>query len=115
VRRRSAFLALSAVLLQAFAPLLAGAAPGAAVDHMEICTAQGVVQVAVDADNAPGQSTVAPEHCPACATHGAVAAPALRPQAQQPASAVPIAVRQPAAVFVAAYPASRPRAPPASS
>lgn len=115
MRRRSALLALLAVLLQALAPLLAAAAPGPAVDHMEICTAQGVVQVAFDTGGAPAQSTIAPDHCPACATHGAMAAPVLRAQAPRPACTVSIALRQPAAVFVVAFPASRPRAPPASS
>jgi DUF2946 family protein len=114
VPRRSALPALFAVLLQAFAPLLAGAAPGAAIDHVEICTAQGVVQVAVDTGGAPSPSG-APEHCPACATHGAITASAVATPSAPPACTAAATSEHPPVVPAPTRTASRPRAPPPSS
>jgi len=75
MRRRSALLALFAVVLHALAPLLANAAPGAAVDHIELCTAQGFVTVEVESGGAPAGRLPAPGHCPVCGFQTVIAIP----------------------------------------
>jgi len=115
VRRRSAFFALLAVLLHALTPLLAGAAPRAPVDHLELCTALGVVAVQLETGDAPASRPAAAEHCPICAFQGAVAVPIAR--AATPCAA-PVAIvasppQRPTAL--ALEPRAQPRAPPPSS
>jgi hypothetical protein len=65
-RRRSALVALVAILLHALSPLLANASPQTVPDHVELCTALGVVTLPVDSDGAPA-GPAGPEHCPVCA------------------------------------------------
>lgn len=115
MRRRSTCFALLAVLLHALAPLLAGAAPGAPVDHMELCTALGVVTVQVESGDAPASEPAAAEHCPICAFQAAAAVPAARAEAPcaGPVAIVASPLQRPAGFPV--EPRARPRAPPQSS
>jgi hypothetical protein len=113
MRRYSACVALFAVLLHAFMPLLASAAPRAAIDHVELCTAQGVVTIEADSGGAPG--TPSPDHCPDCAFHAAMPAPARSAHAPRPPAAVPRAFARQPSSFAPPRTASRPRAPPTAS
>lgn len=115
MRRRSALVALFAVALHALSPLLASAAPGAAVDHVQLCTAQGVVTVEVDAGGAPPASLAATDHCSVCAFQGGIAAPVRALPAAQAAAAGKISLRPQPVAAVPTRTASRPRAPPLDS
>ena len=112
MRRRSALVALLAVVAHALAPLLANAAPGAAVDHIQLCTAQGIVTVEVDSGGVPAGSPLAAGHCSVCAFQNGIApcvAVARIPQAI--ASVAVPAAEQPQPRFSFTY-SARPRAPP---
>ena len=112
MRRRSALLALLAVLLHALAPLLANAAPGAAVDQIQLCTAQGIVTVEVEPGSAPAGTQLAPGHCPDCAFHTVIAAiPCVGQLPQASAWTLVRAAEQALPRFSSPYTA-RPRAPP---
>jgi hypothetical protein len=115
MRRRSALVALAAMLLHALAPLLANASPQAAPDHVELCTALGVVTVPVDSDGAPARAPAAPEHCPICAFQTVVAAVTATAHAPLAASANAIAVERPQPLGCSAPLGARPRAPPRHS
>jgi hypothetical protein len=115
VRNARALLALLAAVLHVAAPAAAGAAPHGAPAPLEICTAHGIAYVPAPADGGSAPARAAPDHCPACAFHGA-AAPAAAPGT--PGSA---ALPEPAAVDAPGMPArlpctaARPRAPPLPS
>jgi len=115
MRRRSALLALLAVLLHALAPLYANAAPGGTVDHVQLCTAQGVVTVEVESGGPPAGTPSAPDHCSVCAFQGGIAAPSQATPV--PHAAAGSAVAAPDLPFPR-FPTSvsaRPRAPPQHS
>lgn len=112
MRRRSALLALLAVLLHALAPLLASAAPGAAVDHIELCTAQGVVTVEVESGGEPAGTPPAPDHCSVCALQAVTSVPVSVVRLQQTCACagVPVADQPPPRFSFSST--ARPRAPP---
>jgi hypothetical protein len=115
MRRRSALLALLAVLLHALAPLYANAAPAGAVDHVQLCTAQGVVTVEVESSGTPSGKPSTPDHCSVCAFQGSVAAPSqAAPVPPALAGATLAAPDLPLPYFVASE-SARPRAPPQHS
>ena len=112
MRRRSALVALLAVVAHALAPLLANAAPGAAVDHIQLCTAQGIVTVEVDSGGVPAGSPLAAGHCSVCAFQNGIApCVAVARIAQTIASVAVPAAEQPQPRFSFTY-SARPRAPP---
>jgi len=112
VRRRSALVALVAILLHALAPLLANASPQTALDHVELCTALGVVTVPVDSDGAPAGAPSAPEHCPICAFQPFVASAMRSAHAPLVAAADAIAAKRPHPRACPTRLGARPRAPP---
>jgi hypothetical protein len=113
--RRTAWIALLAVLLHAFAPLLAGAAPADAPYHVELCTALGTVTVELDAGTTPAPSRASPDHCQACAFHCAAPTAARTEPAPQPAGMRPRAFAPQPACCSRTRTASRPRAPPSAA
>jgi hypothetical protein len=115
MRRRSGFVALFAVFLHAFAPLLASAAPRDATYQVELCTAHGTVTVVVDADRAPAQGPVFPDHCQDCAFHCAAPPSARAELGPQPELALPRAITLQPPGFRQPRTAARPRAPPTAS
>lgn len=110
MRRRTALLALAAIVLHALSPFMTNAAARANKETIELCTAHGVVAVQVDAGGpyAPRSSP----HCPTCACQGMAAAglQALPVAAAVHAAVVPINAQThfPSPPRTAA----RPRAPP---
>lgn len=114
MRRRTALAALLAVLLQAFAPLLATAAPRSAVDHVELCTAQGVVTIEVEGE--PPKTSPAPDHCPACVFPAFAGLPLLRAVSAPPAATREILPAPDLPSIGFTFPArALPRAPPQHS
>jgi hypothetical protein len=75
--RRTAWLAIFAILLNAFAPAVSHAmAAHFGVSWLEVCTPDGLKRIAVEysaarPDIPPGAHIVADTHCPYCAPHGA--------------------------------------------
>jgi len=123
-RRRTAWVAILAILLNAFAPALAHAAAARlGVTWLEICTQDGLKRVAIEHRSArpdipPGAHVVADDHCPYCAPHGASFAHS------PPAVAAAAVIAGPAALVVdspavasqlATWTSGRARAPPSSS
>lgn len=118
-----AWIALLGVLFAALSPTIShamGAATPAAAMEVEVCTAQGMVVVALD--EAPDRPAPAPDHmakhCPYCAVHGG--APALLPAhafafpvLARDTSHPPLFYRSATPLF--AWSAANPRAPPAMS
>lgn len=110
MHRRTAVIALAAIVLHALAPFMATAATRAKKEMLEVCTAHGVVAAEVDAGGpyAPSPS----RHCPDCACHGMAVAgfQALPVSAAALATVAPINTQShfPAPSRTAA----RPRAPP---
>jgi hypothetical protein len=115
MRRRSALLALLAVLLHALAPLYANAAPAGTVDHVQLCTAQGVVTVEVESGGAPAGTPSAPDHCSVCAFQGSVAAPSQAAPVPHAMADTAIAAPDLPLPRSAACVSARPRAPPQHS
>jgi hypothetical protein len=115
MRRRSALVALAAILLHALAPLLANASPQAAVDHVELCTALGVVTVQVQSDGAPAGVPATPDHCPICAFQTTVAIASPIPQSVPASGLDAIAAERPQPPGCSAPLGARPRAPPQHS
>jgi len=115
MRRRSTLVALLAVLLHALAPLLANAAPGTAVEHVQLCTAQGVVTIAVESGGAPAGTSAAPDHCSVCAFHAAAALPVSIAQLQQAGASADVARAEPPLPRVPPSTTARQRAPPSYS
>jgi Protein of unknown function (DUF2946) len=76
-RRWLAWIAICAILLNAFAPSLAHAlAARHQVSWLEVCTSTGLARTALDPRAArteipSGAHFVATDHCPYCAPHGA--------------------------------------------
>lgn len=76
-RRRVAWFAVFAVLLNALAPAMSHAlAARLGVTWLEICTKDGLKRIAVNYQGArpdlpAGAHVAAPDHCPYCAPHGA--------------------------------------------
>lgn len=76
-RRRVAWIATFAILLNAFAPAVSHAlAARLGVTWLEICTQDGLKRIEVEyrgarPDIPPGAHVVATDHCPYCAPHGA--------------------------------------------
>jgi hypothetical protein len=113
MRRRSALLALLAVLLHALAPLLANAAPGgAAVDHVQLCTAQGIVTVEVESGGAPAGKPAAPDHCSVCAFQTVIAVTPCAGQLLQTGARTLIPLAEQALPRFSSPYTARPRAPP---
>ena len=75
--RRTAWIAIFAILLNAFAPAVAHAlAARSGALWLEVCTQDGLKRIAVEyrgarPDIPPGSHVVAEQHCPYCAPHGA--------------------------------------------
>lgn len=110
--RRCTFVALFAVFLHAFAPLLAGAAPEGRTYQVELCTAHGVVTIAVDSHGAPVPPAANPDHCQSCAFYYA-APPSAGSGFPAPATTAQVrAVVPPPVRASKTRTASRPRAPP---
>lgn len=126
-RRRSAWVALLAVLAMALVPTLARAlahGQGAGTQWIEVCTAQGMKLVAV-ADDGTAETGSAPqtllpqlEHCPFCTLgHGGPALPSATVALLPP----PAAVRTVPARFLhaprtlRAWRSTQPRGPPSQS
>jgi hypothetical protein len=112
MRRRSALLALLAVLLHALAPLLANAAPVAAVDHIQLCTAQGIVTVEVESGGAPAGKPAAPDHCSVCAFQTVIAVIPGAGQLPQAGARTLVPVAEQALPRFSSPYTARPRAPP---
>jgi hypothetical protein len=76
IRRRVAWIATFAILLNAFAPAVSHAlAARLGVTWLEICTQDGLKRIEVEYSGArpdipPGAHVVATDHCPYCAPHG---------------------------------------------
>jgi hypothetical protein len=111
-RRRSALVALVAILLHALTPLLASASPQVVPDHVELCTALGVVTVQVEPDRAPAGAPAAPEHCPVCAFQTVVAAAMPAVGTPLAASLDAVGAERPQSHGCYAPIGARPRAPP---
>jgi hypothetical protein len=123
-RRRTAWIAILAILLNAFAPALSHAAAARlGVTWLEICTQDGLKRVAVEyrgarPDIPPGAHVVVDDHCPYCAPHGASFAHSLPAVVAAAVLAGPaaLAVDAPAALPQRAIWTSRhARAPPSIS
>lgn len=76
-RRRTAWLAILAILLNAFAPAMSHAmAAHFGISLLEVCTPDGLKRIAVEysaarPDVPQGAHVAVDSHCPYCAPHGA--------------------------------------------
>jgi hypothetical protein len=111
--RRTAWIAMFAILLNGFAPAVSHAlAARLGVTWLEICTPDGLKRVAVRYEGArpdlpPGAHVAADDHCPYCTAHGS--AYAFTPPT---ASALPI-LAGPAEIVVSSHTSARGLATPA--
>ncbi len=84
-RRRAAWIAILAILFNAFVPAMSQAvAAQLGITWLEICTKDGLKRIAVSSEHArpdlpPGAHVAVTEHCPYCAPHGGAAFADLPP------------------------------------
>ena len=121
LRHRLAWWLLAVMLLGALAPTVSrarAAAQGASgVTWMEVCTAQGMQQVAVGDSQDPAPATVVVDHCPLCVLSLDRLAPPAAPFVWQGLpQAPPVVAFVPQPLELTARPwAVQSRAPPAHS